>query len=57
MSDIKETFKWNLERASELIEMTDDTSQALATMALIGAVRHLIKALQMHTSDETQEGS
>ena len=54
MSDIKETFGWNLERASELIDMTDDTSHALATMALIGAVRHLIKALQIQTSEKME---
>ena len=54
MSDIKETFEWNLERASELIDMTDDTSHALATMALISSVRHLIKALQIQSSDESE---
>ena len=55
MSDIKETFEWNLERSSELLDMTDYTSHAMAKWALVGSVRHLIKALQIQSSDNTAE--
>jgi len=52
---IKKDFNWHLERAKELHAMSDDTSHALATMALRGAIEHILEALsQLQESGGTQ---
>jgi len=55
MTEKKHDFNWHLERARDLHAMSDDTSHALATMALRGAIENIIEALSMLQPSEVNK--